>query len=1001
MSLLSNRKMCIRICAAVGLIYLSTPQAAQAFRIVNYNLLNYSSGRIAEYQTILNQIQPDIIVSQEVVSLSGANYFLNNVLNASGGPGGYTLATFHANGSLNNACFFRSSVVTLVGHTWLDTAPRDTDRWQFRPVGYSGTGADFYIYSMHLHSSDATSRANQTLIVRNNANLFPAGTHFIYTGDFNIDSSNEQSYQNLIGSQADNDGRGFDPINMPGTWHNSFAFRFIHTQSPHSDNPGAPPGAATGGVDDRFDFQLVSAVLDDSQGLSYVDGTYHAFGNDGLHFNLDINDAPTIPEGSVVANALHGASDHLPVVADYQVPAVILADEVLAFGTVIVGAASPTEILTVENIGNYPLFEYVDELNYSLAAPAGFQAPVGNFVLEATDPAAQHQITLNTTTSGSFSGNLVINSDAVEDPQWNVQLSGVVLRHAQPSWSDISIVTDTTADFGPHATGEFTSLILPIYNYQFDALQAQLEVYDAQITGPDAAHFSISGGFQPMTIGAVPQNITLQFDDSGPAGTYTANLILWTRDPQGIPGTTELTPLQVDLSAELAAAGYVLNLTDFPFYHAIGDTLIDQQYQAGPAVTEMILDYLWWDSDVDSTPPQLPQHAQNLLYAELPSRNGNPALPYIDAVGVRNTLQALRPLPYGQYGYNFSISSNLDALVLLKTISQWIDYPIGTYGGHEPGHPLHVPAAVPAYGDYSNWMAIRGIHTDQPAYPLPPALIVHGFWINDPVPGGIGENSYKTAAQFLSSYYLPLNQPGDPYHGKYLAIVEPPDIDDATTLQLGTAAAQWSVVEQLAVADWAIDQSPGDEYAAVPLAADRSVTENPQVDDLVIRAAIMGAQQELGEVDEEFAKLLADSQPGQPWLVSSLTGSDYFIVPMIVRQHITKPITAARAVNNPQQQQADTVIVILIDAQDGHFLEAAWNQPPVVYPPITAPQAQQRVRELARKKGIPLNGNSLPDMTCVYTSGNPYYPQWWMRAAGYLWIVEQDGMITIVPETKN
>jgi hypothetical protein len=46
--------------------------------------------------------------------------------------------------------------------------------------------------------------------------------------------------------------------------------------------------------------------------------TYYALGNDGNHFNLAINQAPTNTAVSVaVANALFNMSDHLPVVTEF------------------------------------------------------------------------------------------------------------------------------------------------------------------------------------------------------------------------------------------------------------------------------------------------------------------------------------------------------------------------------------------------------------------------------------------------------------------------------------------------------------------------------------------------------------------------------------------------------------------------------------------------------------------------------------------------------------
>ena len=72
-------------------------------------------------------------------------------------------------------------------------------------------------------------------------------------------------------------------------------------------------------MDDRFDFVLVNAKLTDAVGLSYLAGTYKAFGNDALHFNNDINDPPVIPQGTIIADALHAAADHIPVVMELKI----------------------------------------------------------------------------------------------------------------------------------------------------------------------------------------------------------------------------------------------------------------------------------------------------------------------------------------------------------------------------------------------------------------------------------------------------------------------------------------------------------------------------------------------------------------------------------------------------------------------------------------------------------------------------------------------------------
>ncbi len=90
----------------------------------------------------------------------------------------------------------------------------------------------------------------------------------IYAGDVNIRSSEEAMYQHLL---IDGPRQAFDPIDSPGMWHDDARFRQIHTQS--AVNRQRFPGQTLGGVDDRFDFRLVTAELLDSEGLDYIAGS--------------------------------------------------------------------------------------------------------------------------------------------------------------------------------------------------------------------------------------------------------------------------------------------------------------------------------------------------------------------------------------------------------------------------------------------------------------------------------------------------------------------------------------------------------------------------------------------------------------------------------------------------------------------------------------------------------------------------------------------------------
>ncbi len=64
---------------------------------------------------------------------------------------------------------------------------------------------------------------------------------------------------------------------------------------------------------------LPSDAVMASGGFTYVADSYTTFGNDGMHFNDDINTQPNTAVSPVVADALQLASDHLPIFADFLI----------------------------------------------------------------------------------------------------------------------------------------------------------------------------------------------------------------------------------------------------------------------------------------------------------------------------------------------------------------------------------------------------------------------------------------------------------------------------------------------------------------------------------------------------------------------------------------------------------------------------------------------------------------------------------------------------------
>ncbi len=532
--------------ALAGALFLTLAPAfpAQALRVMSYNLLNYSGARDAEFRIVLEETAPDVVVVQEILSQAAVGNFLGNVLNFLE-PGEWSAAVFTNGADTDNGLFYRTDRVDTLSHFDVETELRQIDEWRIRPAGYASPEAELRLYSVHLKASQGSQEEAQRLaevtLMRARMETFPAGQNYVVLGDFNIYTSGEDPYQYMLSPAHGLAGVVQDPIGMPGSWHESPAFAAIHTQSPRTASFG---GGATGGLDDRFDMLLRGPALGDDEGLDLLEASYTPFGNDGLHFNIALIDPPanqSVPQ--FVAQALHDASDHLPVFADFQLPPIVVAAASLEFDIALVGAAVSRTLL----VANGALLP-ADELDYTLTAPSGFAAPGGPFAAEGGAPANAHLVGMDTGAAGVRSGNLAIASDDLDAPSKPVALTGEVWNHAQPSVVAGSIVTAASLDFGTHAPGGFDDLAALAHNVGFGPLQAQLDVHDAEIEG--SARFAIVGGFEPALVGASPASWTIRFDDAGAAdGAHSGTLTFHTRDPQGLPGATALADLVYSLVA--------------------------------------------------------------------------------------------------------------------------------------------------------------------------------------------------------------------------------------------------------------------------------------------------------------------------------------------------------------------------------------------------------------------------------------------------------------------
>ena len=334
----------------IFLLFISSVYSS-TLRIATYNLLNFSDEdeREDDFRNIIEFINPDIIVVQEVVGQTGYVKFRSDVLDIVH-PNTWEGASFiNQSAQQDIALFYKAENFSFQNTSEVPTAQssgtRDVIEWV---MVHNQSGIEFNLYGVHLKASSGDSNANQRLeeatVLRNYLNTFSENSYFIVAGDFNIysnNSSSEPAFGMLTGEMENNNGQLFDPINRIGHWHNNSSFADVHTQSPRTTNFG---GGATGGMDDRFDWLFVSQnLLDNTSSMFYLEETYVAFGNDGNHFNDAINNGNNSSVPNDIADALHEASDHLPVYMDVWFDDLVYSDLGIMISEIMINPAAVSD----------------------------------------------------------------------------------------------------------------------------------------------------------------------------------------------------------------------------------------------------------------------------------------------------------------------------------------------------------------------------------------------------------------------------------------------------------------------------------------------------------------------------------------------------------------------------------------------------------------------------------------------------------------------------------
>lgn len=300
----------------ISCFWMLQAQAQETYQLMFYNILNYPATDNTKADTlkqIVDYVQPDLLMLTEITGGEAVDLLLDDALNTNGETA-WESAPFIDGPDSDNLLMYNSTHFTFVEGNPISTNLRDINEY----VLYLNTSttedtAFLYVYVAHLKagnsSENASKRTLEATVLKNYIEERTKGEHFIISGDFNVYGAAETAYQTLL-----NYGLVFnDPINESGEWHTNWNYADVHTQSTRTAN--LADGGSTGGMDDRFDFMLISDDLLEGA-LSYVPGSYESFGQDGEHYNVSMLAVENTSVPNDINTALYYMSDHLPVLME-------------------------------------------------------------------------------------------------------------------------------------------------------------------------------------------------------------------------------------------------------------------------------------------------------------------------------------------------------------------------------------------------------------------------------------------------------------------------------------------------------------------------------------------------------------------------------------------------------------------------------------------------------------------------------------------------------------
>ncbi|MFC4269850.1 T9SS type A sorting domain-containing protein [Polaribacter marinivivus] len=324
------------------LFVVSLLQGQTRIKTMFYNTLNYNSNaesvaRTPHLKTILDEVKPDLFMVCELKNETASNYLFNNAIVTSNPS--FKKADFNTSRSpatdLLQMVYYNADKLTLEFNEVIPTGVRDINHYTLKLKTASETRIEVFV--THLKASrgidNRQKREESIEIFTRQLDRLPQDAYVIFAGDFNFYTSNEEGFLKLIDENNPiqiidpinrlcpsfpDDGKDYYDVDYDNTyfWNNS-SFSDVHSQSTRSSQLNGD--GAGGGMDDRFDFIMLSKNLTESTEMKFVNNSYKTIGNNGNCYNSFVSNTSCTGEFSQnLRNALFNFSDHLPIVLELE-----------------------------------------------------------------------------------------------------------------------------------------------------------------------------------------------------------------------------------------------------------------------------------------------------------------------------------------------------------------------------------------------------------------------------------------------------------------------------------------------------------------------------------------------------------------------------------------------------------------------------------------------------------------------------------------------------------